>query len=165
MCIRDREKMPRDVLVARPRAEEVKSTADVRNLVPPIIRHFTSPHDAIPRTQLLSNGRYAVMVTAAGSGYSRWGDVAVTRWREDVTRDSWGSYLFLRDMNTGVVWSAGHRPSGGEADRYEAAYSEDHAEFSRRDGSIATRLVVVVSAEHDAEIRRVSLTNLSLIHI
>jgi len=154
------ERMPRDVLVARPRAEEVKSAADVRDLVPPVLRRFTSPHDTIPRTHLLSNGRYAVMVTAAGSGYSRWGDVAVTRWREDVTRDSWGSYLFLRDMHTGAVWSAGHQPSGTEADRYEVTYSEEHAEFSRRDGSIATGLTVVVSAEHDAEIRRVSLTNL-----
>jgi cyclic beta-1,2-glucan synthetase len=154
------ERMPRDVLVARPRAEEVKSAADVRDLVPPVLRRFTSPHGSTPRTHLLSNGRYAVMVTAAGSGYSRWGDVAVTRWREDATRDSWGSYLFLRDMDTGVVWSAGHQPSGKEADSYEVAYSEDHAEFSRRDGSIATRLIVVVSAEHDAEIRRVSLTNL-----
>ncbi len=154
------ERMPRDVLVARPRAEEVKSAADVRDLVPPVLRRFTSPHDAIPRTHLLSNGRYAVMVTAAGSGYSRWGDVAVTRWREDVTRDSWGSYLFLRDMHTGAVWSAGHQPSGAEADSYEVTYSEDHAEFSRRDGSIATGLTIVVSAEHDAEIRRVSLTNL-----
>ena len=78
------------------------------------------------------------MVTAAGSGYSRWGDIAVTRWREDVTRDSWGSYLFLRDMDTGAVWSAGHQPSGVEADSYEVTYSEDHVEFSRRDGSIAT---------------------------
>ena len=154
------ERMPRDVLVARPRAEEVKSAADVRDLVPPVLRRFTSPHDAIPRTHLLSNGRYAVMVTAAGSGYSRWRDVAVTRWREDVTRDSWGSYLFLRDMRTGAVWSAGHQPSGAEADSYEVTYSEDHAEFSRRDGSIVTGLTIVVSAEHDAEIRRVSLTNL-----
>jgi cyclic beta-1,2-glucan synthetase len=154
------ERMPRDVLVARPRAEEVKSAADVRDLVPPVLRRFTSPHDAIPRTHLLSNGRYAVMVTAAGSGYSRWGDIAVTRWREDVTRDSWGSYLFLRDMHSGAVWSAGHQPSGTEADSYEVIYSEDHAEFSRRDGSIATGLAIVVSAEHDAEIRRVSLTNL-----
>ena len=154
------ERMPRDVLVARPRAEEVKSAADVRDLVPPVLRRFTSPHDAIPRTHLLSNGRYAVMVTAAGSGYSRWRDVAVTRWREDVTRDSWGSYLFLRDMHSGAVWSAGHQPSGAEADSYEVTYSEDHAEFSRRDGSIATGLTIVVSAEHDAEIRRVSLTNL-----
>ena len=124
------ERMPRDVLVARPRAEEVKSAADVRDFVPPILRRFTSPHDAIPRTHLLSNGRYAVMVTAAGSGYSRWGDVAVTRWREDVTRDSWGSYLFLRDTHIGTVWSAGHQPSGAEADSYEVTYAEDHAEFS-----------------------------------
>jgi cyclic beta-1,2-glucan synthetase len=154
------ERMPRDVLVARPRAEEVKSAADVRDLVPPVPRRFTSPHDLVPRTHLLSNGRYAVMVTAAGSGYSRWGDIAVTRWREDVTRDSWGSYLFLRDTHSGAVWSAGHQPSGTEADTYEVEYAEDHAEYSRRDGSIATGMTVVVSAEHDAEIRRVTLTNL-----
>jgi cyclic beta-1,2-glucan synthetase len=154
------ERMPRDVLVARPRAEEVKSAADVRDLVPPVLRKFTSPHDAVPRTHLLSNGRYAVMVTAAGSGYSRWGDLAVTRWREDVTRDAWGSFLFLRDRHSGAVWSVGHQPSGTEADSYEVEYAEDHAEFRRRDGPIATRLVIVVSAEHDAEIRRVSVTNL-----
>jgi cyclic beta-1,2-glucan synthetase len=101
------ERMPRDVLVARPRSEEAKSAADVRDLVPPVVRKFSSPHDAIPRTHLLSNGRYAVMMTAAGSGYSKWGGLAVTRWREDVTRDSWGSYLFLRDTQSGAVWSAG----------------------------------------------------------
>ena len=154
------ERMPRDVLVARPRAEEVKSAADVRDIVPPVPRRFTSPHDTTPRTHLLSNGRYAVMVTAAGAGYSRWRDMAVTRWREDVTRDAWGSFLFLRDMHTGAVWSAGHQPSGTEADSYEVEYAEDHAEFSRRDGSIATGLTIVVSTEHDAEIRRVTLTNL-----
>ncbi len=154
------ERMPRDVLVGRPRAEEVASGADVRDLVPPVLRRFSSPHDQTPRTHLLSNGRYAVMVTAAGSGYSRWGDIAVTRWREDVTRDAWGSYLFLRDMRTGAVWSAGHQPSGVEAESYEVFYSEEHAEFTRRDGSIATGMTIVVSAEHDAEIRRVSLTNL-----
>ncbi len=154
------ERIPRDVLVARPRAEEVKSAADVRDLVPPVLRRFASPYDAIPRTHVLSNGRYAVMVTAAGSGYSRWRNVAVTRWREDVTRDSWGSYLFLRDVHTGAVWSAGHQPSGVEADSYEVTYAEDRAEFSRRDGSIATGWTIVVSAEHDAEIRRVSVTNL-----
>ena len=60
----------------------------------------------------------------------------------------------------GAVWSAGHQPSGAEADSYEVTYAEDHAEFSRRDGSITTGLTIVVSAEHDAEIRRVTLTNL-----
>ena len=154
------ERMPRDVLVARLRGEEVTSDADVRDLVPPVLRRFTSPSDPTPRTHVLSNGRYAVMVTAAGSGYSRWGDVAVSRWREDVTRDPWGVYLYLRDSSTGDVWSAGHQPTCVEADSYEVTYSEDRAEFSRRDGSITTELSVIVSAEDDAEIRRVSLTNL-----
>ena len=72
------ERTPRDVLVARPRAEEVSAAAQVRELVPPVVRRFTTPHGPIPRTHLLSNGRYAVMLTAAGSGYSRWRDIAVT---------------------------------------------------------------------------------------
>ena len=134
------ERMPRNALVSRPRAEEVKSAADVRDSVPPILRRFTSPHDLIPRTHLLSNGRYSVMVTTAGSGYSRWRHMAVTRWREDVTRDPWGSFLYVRDTSSGAVWSAGYQPAGREAETYEVSYSEDQAEFSRRDGSITTAL-------------------------
>jgi cyclic beta-1,2-glucan synthetase len=59
------------------------------------------------------------MLTGAGSGYSRWGELAITRWREDVTRDDWGAYVFLRDVESGEVWSAGYQPSGVEPDSYE----------------------------------------------
>jgi cyclic beta-1,2-glucan synthetase len=154
------ERTPRDVLVARPRAEEVQAAANVRDLIPPVLRRFTSVHDPTPGTHLLSNGRYAVMVTTAGSGYSRWRDLAVTRWREDRTRDAWGTYIFLRDGHSGQVWSAAYQPSGVEPDTYEVVFSEDHIEIRRRDGAIATTLEVVVSPEHDAEVRRVSITNL-----
>jgi cyclic beta-1,2-glucan synthetase len=154
------ERTPRDVAVARPRAEEVKVVADVRDIVPPMQRRFRSAHDSIPRTHLLSNGRYAVMITAAGSGYSRWRDLAVTRWREDMTCDSWGTYVFLRDTSSGSVWSAGYQPSGTEPDSYEVAFSEDRAEIVRRDGTISTTFEVAVSPESDAEVRRVSISNL-----
>ncbi|WHZ13657.1 MAG: Cyclic beta-1,2-glucan synthase [Nitrospira sp.] len=153
------ERTPRDVPVARPRAEEVSAAAQVRDLVAPVARRFTSPHEATPRTHLLSNGRYAVMLTAAGSGYSRWRDIAVTRWREDATRDCWGSYIFLRDTQTGDVWSAGYQPGGVEADDYEVSFSEERAEIIRRDGDWSTTLEVVVSSEDDAEVRRISVTN------
>ncbi len=93
------ERTPRDVAVAHPRAEEVEAAATVRELELPAVRPLplrrTTPRRA---THLLSNGRYAVMLTAAGSGYSRWRDLAVTRWREDATRDDWGTYVFLRDV-------------------------------------------------------------------
>jgi cyclic beta-1,2-glucan synthetase len=154
------ERTPRDVLVARPRVEEVRAVANVRDLIPPVLRRFNSAHDPTPGTHLLSNGRYVVMVTTAGSGYSHWRDLAVTRWREDRTRDSWGSYIFLRDAQSGAVWSAAYQPSGVEPDTYEVAFSEDRVEIRRRDGAIATTLEVVVSPERDAEVRRVSITNL-----
>ena len=154
------ERTPRDVLVARPRAEEVSATTQVRDLIPPSMRRFSTPNSSIPRTHLLSNGRYAVMLTTAGSGYSRWRDIAVTRWREDATRDCWGAYIFLRDTQTGEVWSAGYQPSGVEPDAYEVSFHEERAEFVRRDRSLTTTLDVVVSPEDDAEVRRVSITNL-----
>ncbi len=153
------ERTPRDVAVARPRAEEVQAVGDVREFIPPVVRHFTSPHGSMPRTHLLSNGRYAVMLTTAGSGYSRWRDLAITRWREDVTRDAWGTYVFLRDVDSGESWSAGYQPLGGEPDSYEVTFSEDRAEIVRRDRAIGTTLQVIVSPEDDAEVRRVSLTN------
>jgi cyclic beta-1,2-glucan synthetase len=154
------ERIPRDVAVARPRAEEVAAAATVRELAVPISRRFHSPHDRIPRTHLLSNGSYAVMITAAGSGYSRWRDLALTRWQEDVTCDSWGSYVFLRDTRGGEVWSAGYQPSGVQPDTYDVMFCEDRAEITRRDGSITTTMEIAVSQDTNAEVRRVSVTNL-----
>src|SRR6185437_13070180 len=119
-------------------------------------------HSPVPRTQLLSNGRYAVMLTASGSGYSRCHDMAVTRWREDATSDDTGSYIFLRDAAGGPHWSAGFQPSGAVPDDYDVSFAEDRAEFLRRDGTITTRLEVIVSSEDEAEVRRVSVTNAGL---
>ncbi|MEO5814092.1 MAG: hypothetical protein ABIT20_02315 [Gemmatimonadaceae bacterium] len=123
------------------------------------IRRFSTPHGATPATQLLSNGSYAVMITAAGSGYSRWQDIAVTRWRDDTTCDDTGSYIFVRDAENGLGWSAAFQPSGVEPERYEVSFADDRAEFVRRDGAIETRLEVIVSSDDQAELRRVSLTN------
>ena len=118
-------------------------------------RKIASPHHATPATQLLSNGRYAVMLTAAGSGYSRWGDIAITRWREDATCDDCGSYIFLRDMRSGAVWSAGFQPTGAEPDDYARRSSTRTAPSSRgATATLTTTLEVLVSAEDDAEVRR-----------
>lgn len=153
------ERTPRDVAVVRPWAAQARAATRAPDLEPAATRAFTSPRQATPVTHLLSNGRYATMVTAAGSGYSRWGDFALTRWREDPTCDDFGSYVFLRDVRSGEVWSAGFQPSGVEPDAYHVRFQEDRAEFVRRDGTLETTLDVLVSAEDDAEVRRVSIAN------
>ena len=153
------ERTPRDVSVEVRDVSDARSTANTPSLTASGGRRLKTPHGPSPAIQMLSNGRYSVMVTAAGSGYSRWGDVSVTRWREDATCDDWGSYIFLRDAASGAVWSAGFQPSGAEPDDYEVVFNEDRAQWTRRDGTLTTVQEIVVSAEDDAEVRRISLTN------
>jgi cyclic beta-1,2-glucan synthetase len=153
------ERTPRDVAVPVPWDSEAKPAGKRQDVSLVANRRLTTAHSSTPATQLLSNGRYAVMVTAAGSGYSRWGDLAISRWREDATCDDWGAYVFLRDVNGGEVWSAGFQPSGVEPDDYEVVFNEDRAQFTRHDRTLTTIQEIVVSAEDDAEVRRVSVTN------
>jgi cyclic beta-1,2-glucan synthetase len=67
------------------------------------MRVFTNPTRRRRRFICLSNGRYHVVISSAGGGYSRWRDLAVTRWREDATRDCWGTFVYLRDLATGRI--------------------------------------------------------------
>ncbi|WP_052812917.1 glycoside hydrolase family 94 protein [Desulfonatronum thioautotrophicum] len=127
------------------------------------LRISTTPHTPIPDVQLLSNGRYHVMVTNAGGGYSRWKDLAVTRWHEDGTRDNWGAFSYIRDMSSGVFWSTAHQPTLKPAERYEAIFSEGRVEFRRRDEDIDTHTEIAVSPEDDIELRRITITNRSKI--
>ena len=112
-----------------------------------------------PAVALLSNGRYGVMVTAAGAGYSTWRGLDVTRWREDATRDCWGQFCYVRDLTDDSIWSVGLQPlcrAGGE---HQYEFHADRAEFRRRDGDFETRWAVCVAPDADAEMRAVTLVN------
>ena len=153
------ERMPRNVALARPPPEHATAAAHLESIQPDIQRRYATAHSRLPRTHLLSNGRYSTMLTAAGSGYSRWHDVAVTRWREDVTCDNWGAYIFLRDVRSGETWSAGYQPTSVEPDSYQVTFAEDRAEIARSDGTLSTTLEVALSPEDDAEVRRITISN------
>ncbi|HWP68133.1 MAG TPA: glucoamylase family protein, partial [Rectinemataceae bacterium] len=117
------------------------------------VRMFNSPDTAIPEVHLLSNGRYHVMITNAGGGYSRWKDFAVTRWREDGTCDNWGSFLYIKDAKTNEFWSSAHQPTLKRPDYYEVIFSEGRAEYRRRDHGIDMYTEIAVSPEDDIELR------------
>lgn len=141
-----------------PRLVDVRQPADTPS-VP--LRVFDRPDPDSPAVQLLSNGRYQVMLTSAGGGYSRWHDIALTRWREDPTRDAWGCYAYLRDVNSGEVWSTAFQPTLRPDETYTATFTEACVEYRRRHGDWETHTEIVVSPEDDIELRRTRITNLS----
>ncbi|MES2046872.1 MAG: glucoamylase family protein, partial [Pseudomonadota bacterium] len=125
------------------------------------MRVLRRPDSRTPEVQLLSNGRYHVMVTAGGGSYSRWNDLAVTRWREDSTRDNWGTFCYVRDVENGHFWSTAFQPTLAQPSNYEVILSDGRAEFRRSDNHFKMHTEIVVSPEDDIELRRTRITNRS----
>lgn len=153
------ERVARDIVNARPRAEEIAAPAIPTAIEIQRMALIEGPPQGPPVTHLLSNGRYSVMLTARGGGYSRWGDIAVTRWQADATRETGGMRFWLRDLRDGSVFQLAG--DDGAPVQREVQFFEDRAILSRQDGTLATTLDILVSGEDDAEVRRVSVTSSS----
>jgi cellobiose phosphorylase len=136
----------------------IRTTAPEQSMPMRVLTQHSTP---VPETQLLSNGRYHVMVTNSGGSYSRWKDLAVTRWREDSTRDNWGNFCYVRDVEDGEFWSTTYQPTLVEPRKHEVIFSEGRAEFRRSDRHIDLYTEIVVSPEDDIELRRTRITNKS----
>ena len=140
-------------------ADEITGSQPTSSVPETPVRVFNSPDTPIPEVQLLSNGRYHVMITNAGGGYSRWKDLAVTRWREDSTCDNWGTFCYLRDVTSGEFWSTAYQPTLKRSGNFEAIFSEGRAEFRCRQQDFDAYTEIVVSSEDDIEVRRITITN------
>lgn len=152
------ERVPKSVAFHET-SERIFDRASLSNIEMPL-RIMRTPDTPSPEVQLLSNSRYLVMLTNAGGGYSRWRELAISRWREDTVTDAWGSFCYLRDVETGSFWSAMYQPTRRKPDLDETIFSEGRAEYRRQDEDIEAYTEIVVSPEDDIELRRLQLTNL-----
>jgi cyclic beta-1,2-glucan synthetase len=152
------ERLSRSAPILSSNPDDVLPSLPASETALPMSRRLITAHTPSPRTHLLSGGRYSVMITNAGAGYTRCRGLDVTRWREDRTCDSWGQFAYIRDLRSGLVWSAGYQPIGRKPEAYEVIFSADKAEFRRSDGRIDTHMEIVVSPERLADIRKITLT-------
>jgi cyclic beta-1,2-glucan synthetase len=122
-------------------------------------RIITTPNTIIPEVQLLSNGKYHLMISNSGGGYSRWKDIAITRWHEDVTCDNWGTFCYIKDLESEFYWSNTHQPTLKKTEKYEVTYSQGRVDFHISQNEIDVHTEIVVSSEDDIDIRRLHVTN------
>ena len=131
------------------------------DLVAPAGTTFTTPHTATPKSLLLSNGRYGLMVTNSGGGYSQWQGQELTRWRSDQTCDGQGTFCYIHEADSDRLWSTTYHPVGGKIEGYSVDFTLDRAVFRRVDHGVHTETEVIVSPEDDVEVRRITLVNRS----
>ena len=141
--------------------ERVPSVMSVREVAPSVTK-FDTPHTSTPRTHILCNGRYDLMITSAGGGYSRWSGHEITRWRSDRTQDPWGTFCYIREADSDRLWSSTYHPVGGKDGTHSVEFALDRAVFRHIDNGIQTETEVIVSPGDDVEIRRITFLNRSL---
>ena len=153
------ERVPANPPVAKDYAAHVARTrvASTPQTTAPV--RIPTPDTPTPRALLLANAEYSLTITNSGSGVSRWKDLEISRWRADTTRDNAGSFIYIKDVDSGAFWSATAQPVGGVPRNYMAMFTPEKAEFARRDGPIETRTEIVVSPEDNVEVRRITFVN------
>ncbi|HEY8166298.1 MAG TPA: glucoamylase family protein [Gemmatimonadaceae bacterium] len=156
------ERIPRRLTV-----QEIYHGTDVAHvpteMEKPAVRDFETPHTPQPRIAILGNVPFTTIVSNAGSGLTTYGNLAVTRWRNDGTVDDRGQWCYVKDVSTGKVWSAGHQPTCVEANWYRVMFASDRVTFIRRDGDVETQMEIAVASDDAAEVRRVTVYNRSAV--
>jgi cyclic beta-1,2-glucan synthetase len=153
------ERMPRRLVLEEPQEASPEESLPRAEMERPAVREIETPHTPRPVVALLGHLPYTIMVTNCGSGYSRYEDLAVTRWRADVTRDATGTFIYVKDVTANHAWSAAYQPTCTAPDWYRAVLASDRVTFQREDGEIETRTEIAVVPDDAAEVRRVTLTN------
>ncbi|MCV2356457.1 carbohydrate-binding protein [Paucibacter sp. B2R-40] len=158
------ERAPREVsALFEPPQGWVQQPREVR--APSLLREVLPGETAVAPTHLLSNGRYSVSLRANGAGWSRWGRIGISRWRDDALRDTLGSFFYLRGLATtggraGLVSITQH-PAPDPAAQYRSTFHADTVCFEAVWPQLQVQTTVWVSPEDDIEFRQVELRNLS----
>lgn len=116
-------------------------------------------HGSRPQYNLLSNGHYTLVNSAEGGGGSYWHNLALTRWQADPTRDQWGQWCYVRDLEKGETFSIGLDPCGADTSLCAARFAPHRIEYQRREADLFCRLRIALSSQHDVEARLLIIKN------
>lgn len=119
----------------------------------PYARVIGSEPPVLPEIQLLSNGRYHLVVASDGTGASRWDDKQITRTGSGET----GLTCHVRDVASGQVW-----PGLSPDSERETVFSEGRASVRCLDNGLAMHTDIVVAPDDDVELRRIRIVNQGL---
>lgn len=111
-----------------------------------------------PVANYFSSGKYSLMITSDGDGFSKYEDRMMYRFRSDNFANT-GNYIYVKDLKQGKVFSTSYHPTRVEPDEYQVVFWPHMAEFKRRDGDIVTKMIVSLNADYNFEIRKVTFTN------
>ncbi len=108
---------------------------------------------------VLSNGSMRMLMTDSGSGYLEWRDIALTRWREDNTFDSWGIWFYVQDLDQEKSWSIGRQPIRKNPDEYQVIFAPHMTEIRRVNEDLKMIMQTTIMPNDDICLHKITITN------
>ena len=112
----------------------------------------------VPEIGVVSNGLYTVLLNDRGSGFSRYRNILVNRYRK-ISADHYGTYLYIRNLRNDKLWCNTYSPLDVMPSQYRVSFASDKISFMRVDDEIETKTEITVVKDYFAEIRRFTFTN------
>ncbi len=123
---------------------------------------ITRPDTPRPWINIISNGDYGLTISQTGGGSSWWGNsnlARITRWAQDLIKDEWGKYFYIKDRDTGALWSLMWKPVCAEFDQYEVRNGTGYTVFTSKTNGILSTATVFVPPGENLEVWKVTLKN------
>ena len=158
------EQIPYFVPIQNPDAENVEGLQRMVAVSEEIAPWRVPLLSTIPQLNLLSNGSYHLLISNMGGGYSSMNAVDLTRWRADQVTDSWGTWIYIQEMDSnsgqpGRFWSATYQPIPGDPTNLQVTYYAHMAVFRRSENGFISTMDVTIAPDDPVEIRRIHLMN------
>lgn len=115
-----------------------------------------------PWINVISNGEYSLMISQTGGGCSWRGNAAqnrITRLYQDIIKDNWGKYFYLRDLDSKDIWSLTYMPMKASYEDFSVRHGIGYSVFEFKHKGVRTKMKIFVVPGQPLEIIDISIIN------
>jgi cellobiose phosphorylase len=121
-----------------------------------------TPLTPVPWINVLTNEDYGCVISQTGCGYSWWKNSVMcrlTRWVQDLVREEWGKFIYIRDNEEGSFWSLFYKPCLTKFDKFELRYGLGYVVYHTEYKGLETVVTIFVPPQEPLEIWKVKIKN------
>ncbi len=153
------EKLATKVVITKEEKERIEPLRPIDRKSEECIRGYHYENCYPPRMHILSNGTLSYVTTETGLSYLKCRDIYVNRFRKNLYGNQYGAFIYIRDINENLSYSATYAPSKQIPETYKSVFYPEKAEYRRRNAELTTTLDITLSTENNALLQTVTLFN------
>lgn len=150
------ERMQEKAIITKEKKEKIQKQKQ-KNYENYIETKYNKIESALNNTNTISNGEYTVCLKDTGEGFSKYGNIYITRFKETADYKQ-GIMFFIKNVKNKKIFS--NVPAENTKQQYSINFAPNITKFTKREENIEITTKIVVAPDDNVEIRRVEIKNI-----